>query len=322
MNVLGAAELAISMSLDAGTENVFKYSAISKNIGTFCGVTSVNNPDDKRNLQRIYSHLERDSIITNGFTGLNSFPVLVKLNQIDDFIKFLQGIEPTFSAIRIFHLEDVDDLQMYERIYNDVSLPVLSKYFDEIPLNLLIAISHLLKKNNLNLKECNVGLVGINITSLRMVRLLIKLGFPRILGCDNNIKLMHVFEREGGLATVFDNIVNNCDLIIIVKDQINEDDLRKFSSGQIVISLLNKELEYGILKEKGVLEFLQSGWMDKSALFPGLLKGLLESKLKFIDDVKLLKLTEKIILKKSKEELLPNVFSELHEKLPLLIREL
>ena len=198
MNVLGAAELAISMSLDAGTENVFKYSAISKNIGTFCGVTSVNNPDDKRNLQRIYSHLERDSIITNGFTGLNSFPVLVKLNQIDDFIKFLQGIEPTFSAIRIFHLEDVDDLQMYERIYNDVSLPVLSKYFDEIPLNLLIAISHLLKKNNLNLKECNVGLVGINITSLRMVRLLIKLGFPRILGCDNNIKLMHVFEREGG----------------------------------------------------------------------------------------------------------------------------
>ena len=127
--------------------------------------------------------------------------------------------------------------------------------------------------------------------------------------------------REG-LATVFDNIVNNCDLIIIVKDQINEDDLRKFSSGQIVISLLNKELEYGILKEKGVLEFLQSGWMDKSALFPGLLKGLLESKLKFIDDVKLLKLTEKIILKKSKEELLPNVFSELHEKLPLLIREL
>ena len=322
MNVLGAAELAIDLTRDVGAENVLKYSGISKNIGTFCGISSANNPDDKRKLQQLYSKLERDSIIINSFTGFNSFPVIVKLNQFDDFIKILQSLELTFSAIRISHLEDIDDIQMYERIYNEISLPVLSKYYDEIPLNLLISITHLLKKNNLNFKECNVGLVGINITSLRMARLLIKQGFPRILGCDNNIKLMHVFEREGGLATVFDNIVNNCDLIIIVKDQLNDDDLQKFSSGQVVISLLERELDSSILKEKGVLEFLQSGWMDISALFPGILKGLIESKIKFIDDLKLLKLLDKIISEKPKEDLLPKVFTELHERIPLLIHGL
>jgi hypothetical protein len=198
----------------------------------------------------------------------------------------------------------------------------LSHYYDEIPLYLLISITHLLTKNNFNFKDCNVGFIGINVTSLRMVRLLVKLGFPRVLGCDNNIKLMHGFEREGGLATIFDNIVNNCDLIIIVKDQLTADDLQKFSSGQIVISLLDKELESEIFKQKGVLEFLQSGWMELSALFPGILKGLKETHLKFLDDDKLLKLMNKIVSIKSKDEILPNVFSEVHQKLPQLIREL
>jgi malate dehydrogenase (oxaloacetate-decarboxylating) len=319
MNVLGAAELAIKKSRDE--ENIFKYSGISKNICLISGISSSNNPEGKH-LQELYSLSERDSIIINRFTGLNSFPVLLKINQLDDFIKIMQGIEATFSALRIFILENVDDIQLYERIFTDISLPVLSYYYDEIPLYLLISISHLLAKNNFNIKECNIGLIGINITSLRMVRLLLKLGFPRVLGCDNNIKLMHGFEKEGGLATIFDNIANNCDLIIIVKDQLNIEDLQKFSSGQMIISLLNKELESGIFKERGVLEFLQSGWTDLSAFFPGILKGLIESKIKYLDDDKLLKLMNKIISIKSKDEILPNVFSEAHQKLPRLINEL
>jgi malate dehydrogenase (oxaloacetate-decarboxylating) len=320
MNVLGAAELAIKKASDE--ENIFKYSGISKNIGIFCGISFLNDSEENHLRQQFYCLLERDSIIINKFTGLNAFPILIKINQLDDFIKILQGIENTFSAIRIFLLNDVDDIQSYERIYNDISLPVLSYYYDEIPLYLLISISHLLIKNNINIKDCNVGLIGINITSLRMVRLLVKLGFPRVLGCDNNIKLMHGFEREGGLATIFDNIANNCDIIIIIKDQLNTDDLHKFSSGQIVISLLNKELESGIMKERGVLEFLQSGWMDLSAFFPGILKGLIECNIKYLDDDKLLKLMNKIISLKLKDEILPNVFSEVNQRLPQLISEL
>ncbi|MBN2403422.1 MAG: hypothetical protein JXN64_13665 [Spirochaetes bacterium] len=320
MNVLGAAELAINIARDS--ENIFKYSGISKNIGILCGISSINISNKKHFLQQLYALSERDSIIVNKFTGLNCYPVLIRINQLDDFLKILQGIEPTFSALRIFSLDDGDDIQIYERINNDLSLPVISYFYDEVPLYLLVAISHLLAKNNLNIKECNVGLIGLNVTSLRMVRLLIKLGFPRVLGCDNNIKLMHGFEREGGLATIFDNIVNNCDLIIIIKDQFNMDDLHKFGSGQIVISCLSKELDVGIFRERGVLEFLQSGWMDLSAFFPGILKGFIDSNIKSLDDDKLLKLKNKIISIKSEDEILPDVFSEVHQRLPQLISEL
>ncbi len=318
MNVLGAAELAIQKS---GDNDVFKYSGISKSIGIFCGIASEKNTDARR-IQKLYSFSERDSIIINKFTGFNAFPILLKINQLDDFIKNLQVMESNFSAIRILFLDNADDIEIYERIYNDISLPVVSYFYDEIPLYLLLSISHLLGKNNFNPKECNIGLIGINITSLRMVRLLLKLGFPRVLGCDNNIKLMHVFEREGGLATVPDNISNNCDLIIFVRDQLNPEDLQKFGSGQMIISLLNKELDSGIFKERGILDFLQSGWFDLSVLFPGMLKGLIESKIKYIDDAKLLKLMNKISAIKPKDEIVPNVFSEVHQKLPELIGEL
>lgn len=318
MNVLGATELTLNMM--RGGQDPFKYSGISKNVGLFCGISAGNNPE--QNHFKLYTLLERDSIIINKFTGLNAFPILVKLNQFDDFIKIIQGVESTFTAIRIFNLEDIDDISLYERIYDEINVPMLAQYSDEIPLNLLIAVSHLLTKNNIEKKNCTVGIIGINIGSLRTVRLLIKMGFQRILGSDNNIKRMHSFEREGGLATTQENILNNSDLIIIFKDQLDVNTLTKVGSGQMLISLIDKELDINIIKERGIRDFLQSGWMDSSALFSGILKGLVDSKLKYLDDDKLIKLSNTIVANKAGEEILPDVFSELHQKIPKFIHDL
>jgi malate dehydrogenase (oxaloacetate-decarboxylating) len=318
MNVLGAAELIFNKLQEKG--NILQYSGISRNIGMFCGITAGEELEEKH--LKLYTIAERDSIIAKKFTGFNSFPLLVKLSQFDDFVKILIGVVSTFSAIRIINLEDIDDITLYERLYDDISLPLLSHCYDEIPLYLLIAIVHLLTKNSFNIKTCTVGLIGISTSSLRITRLLVKLGFPRILGYDNNLKFMHSFEREGGLATTHEHIYENSDLIIIFKDQFDSDELYRFGTGQIIISLLNKDLETSVMKEKGVRDFLQSGWMDNFALFPGLLKGLIESNVKFLDDAKIIKLSQKIGALKGKDEILPDVFSEVHQKLPDLIREL
>jgi malate dehydrogenase (oxaloacetate-decarboxylating) len=318
MNVLGATELTLNMM--RGGQDPSKYSGISKNVGLFCGIPAGSNPE--QNHFKLYTLLERDSIIINKFTGLNAFPILVKLNQFDDFIKIIQGVESTFAAIRIFNLEDIDDISLYERIYDEINVPILAQYSDEIPLNLLIAVSHLLTKNNIEKKNCTVGIIGINIGSLRTVRLLIKLGFQRILGSDNNIKRMHSFEREGGLATTQENILNNSDLIIIFKDQLDVNNLTKVGSGQILISLIDKEFDINIIKERGIRDFLQSRWMDSSALFSGILKGLVDSKLKYLDDDKLIKLSNKIVASKAEEEILPDVFSELHQNIPKFVHDL
>ncbi len=314
MNVLGAAELNLSkLRIE---EDKYKYSGISKNIGLICGISGSKDLND--NYLKLYTIAERDSVIINRFAGFNSFPVLIKYNQIDDFIKILQGIESTFSAIRILTIENIEDISSFERIYDILTVPVLAQDYDEIPLYLLIALYHLFSRNNIDIRSCTAGIIGINISSLRTARLLMKLGFPRVLGTDNNIKLLHGFEKEGGLATTRENIFENSDIIIIIKD-FNIDCLSNIGSGQILISLIEKKYDEGIMKEKGVRDILQSGWMDLSAFFPGMLKGLMESKMKYMNDDMLIKLSKRISELKSKDEVLPNIFSDVHQKIPELI---
>ena len=95
--------------------------------------------------------------------------------QPDDFIKLLQNLKSTFSAARLLHIEEADDIDLYEHIHDDLPMPVLGRHYDEIPLYILILISYLTYKNLLDIRNCTIGLVGINISSLRIVRLLKRL---------------------------------------------------------------------------------------------------------------------------------------------------
>ncbi len=317
MNILGATELILN-KLKSG-DDALKYSGISKNIGLFCSIT--DDVEAKEEYLKIYALAEKDSIIIKTFSGLNSFPVIIKMSEQDDFFKVIQRVEETFSAIRIFNLDDADDISLYERFFDDISLPLLSQYYDEIPLCLLIAIYHLLDKHNIDIKTCTIGFVGINISSLRMARLLLKQGISRVLGIDNSVKLMHGLEKEGGIATTLENVFNSSDLIIFFKKQFDMIDLNRLGTGQLLISLLNDKLETDVIRQRGVRDFLQSGWMDFSALFPGLLKGMIEFSIKHLDDDKIIKLSKKIFSLKKRDEVLPVVFSDLHKSIPGLLSE-
>ena len=111
-------------------------------------------------------------------------------------------------------------------------------------------------------------------------------------------------------------------LIIFVKNHFSDDVLDKVGSGQIIISLIKDELDSEVMKERGVRDYLQSGWMDSAAFYPGIILGLMKSEIKHLDDDKLIKLSNRIFELKEKDEILPNVFSELFLKIPGLISEL
>jgi malate dehydrogenase (oxaloacetate-decarboxylating) len=317
MNVLGAAELTLDMLENPETVN--QYSGIRRNVALFCGVSDSSS---MANNLKLYTYAERDSVIINTFSGLNAYPLLVNLDQPDDLIRIIRSLKPNFSAARVSFLEQMDDIMLYEHIYDDIPISILGKHYDEIPLYLLIIISYLTAKNKLDVKNCTVGIIGMNISSLRTVRLLCRSGYSRILGSDNDVQLMHGFEKSGGLATVSDNIFNNSDIVIVFKNQLEPEDLKKLGPSQMLISLIDEDIDPDIVKDRGVKFFMQSGWMDRSAFFPGLLSGLINSGIKYLDDDRLIKLAQRISAAKSNDEILPEVFSDVHKKLPEFFRDL
>lgn len=309
MNIVGSSELAHEM-IDEDRENI-KHCGISRNVGLCIGISE--DMDSSIDYYKHYISAERDSAAINRFSGLNAYPLIIKSGQTEDFVKTLQSIQFTFSAIRILHLDEEIEKFIYDRIYSDLQIPVISQYYDELPLCLLTVIFHLFNKNSINYKGSNAGFIGLNVCSLRLTGLFTRLGFSRILGFDNNEKLMHDFERAGGIATTQENILNNSDLIILFKNHLNIDDLYKIGSGQIILSQLDEEIDGNTLKKKGVREFMQ-GRQDLSVVTPGLLKGMIGSDVKYLDDAMLINLS-KLILSEKQDEIMPGVFSGVHDRI-------
>ncbi len=261
-----------------------------------------------------HTDLERDAVIAGHFTGLNALPLIITYGQIEDLIKTIQGIDAGFAALRITGIEDVDDSGVYEQILSEMSLPLISTVYDELPLLLLVETLHLLERDHLALPEATAGIIGIDTSSLRITRLLNGLGCHRVLGYDHNEKLMLTFEKSGGLATTPENIFNNADVILLFRNHFTIDEFHRIRAGQIVISLIEfDELERGIITEKGVRDFVSRRSIDTAVIFPGLLSGLLKTGARAIDDGKLVETAKKINRQRARDKRPLSLFMNAHD---------
>lgn len=319
LNIIGASELILErIADDASTE----YIGISNNVALVNGIKSTSELKNKI-IRNQYVLSERDSVIINRFTGMNAFPLIVEYTHIEDFIHTLRTIARTFSCVRISFIEEFEDIQHYELLLKDTSVPIVTKSFDEIPLYILIVISLLSKKNKLKSSETNIGFIGIDASVLRLTRLSSYIGYQRILGYDANERMMMNFEHMGGLATTPENIFSNADIIVLFKNYFTNDDLSKIRPGLIMLSLLSdKELDKDIINEKGLREFLYQDWLDLSILSPGICQGLVESGTMFLNDNKIIELSSRIQRLVSDGDLLPDIFSDVHSNIVQIIKEL
>lgn len=312
IHVIGAAELIMEKLADE--KERMDYIGITRNVAVINAVKSVSGAGWE-NFLRQYVKAERDAVIITRFCGLNAFPLTIRYDHVEDLIRSIRAVENTYSLIRIHYLED-DDFGIYEQVYEDVSVPVLMRSFDEIPLCLLAVIFSLAQKNNFAISESNVGVIGIDVSGVRLSRLLNTAGFQRVLGYDVNEKRMLDFEREGGFATTAENIFSNSDIIVLFKDYFTIDEFYKMRPGQIVISLIGDgDLDLDAISEKGLREFLHGDWMDLSVLFPGLIGGFMQSDLKKLNDMQLIDLSRKILGLAPDGAIFPEVFSDVHEKI-------
>ncbi len=312
IHVIGAAELI--MEKLANEKERMDYLGIKRNVAVINALKSISGAGSEIFLRQ-YVMAERDSVIINTFSGLNAYPLMIKYDHVEDLIRSIRAVEDTYSVIRINYLED-DDFGIYEQVYENVSVPVLMRSFDEIPLCLLAVIFSLSKKNNFAISENNVGVIGIDVSGVRLSRLLNAAGCQRVLGYDANENRMLDFEREGGFATTAENIFSNSDIIVIFKDYFTIDEFYKMRPGQIVISLIDdSDLDLDAISEKGLREFLHGDWMDLSILLPGMIRGFMQSDLKSLDDKRLIDLSWKILNLAPEGAIFPEMFSEVHEKI-------
>ncbi len=297
-----------------------KYTSINKNIAL---VGSYKSDIDTQENQyyRLYSILERNSVVLKQFFNYSGFPLIIKYKEYDDFIKYLKSLEDSFFAIKIRELENEMDPESYNQIRDNIEKPLLFEFYDELTLYLLSVILRKVNSAPYRIKECNIGFIGINITVIRLARILRKMGCLRVLGFDSNEKQMMNFEKEGGMAITKENIYSNSDVLILLKNYFEDEDLVKLRTGIDIFSMLNNPvIENKIMIKKDCKSLSNMNWVNFGILSPFLFYGLIFKDNKFLNDSNIIKIAEFLAEKYSLK--LPALFGSFYEEVNSFIDEL
>jgi hypothetical protein len=309
-SVLGAADLIREKILK---EDGARYTSISRNVGLVSGVKSGGESERVRLLAR-YADAERDAVVLNRFSGLNGYPLAVRFEYPEDVNTVLKKIESNFSALRITRIDEAT-VMIYDLIFSDAGVPVLSVEHDEVPLYILTLLVKIMMKYRLKAEETTVGFIGIDLSVVRLTRVLDRIGFRRILGFDHGEKAMLTMENQGGLATTAENIFSNADITILMKNDFDHEEYLKIRPGQLVLSFMeDQDQDMDVISGKGVRELIRRNAAHLSAVSPGLVRGVIDARIRNITDAKLVEYAKKMVGFLSDTYEFPSLFSDIHDR--------
>ncbi|HOT45539.1 MAG TPA: hypothetical protein PLC28_11680 [Spirochaetota bacterium] len=316
-SVLGAADLMLEKIKG---EDGRRFTSIARNVGLVAGIRSMDE-GARVHLLREFVCAERDAVVLNRFAGLNGSPLAVRFEHPEDVIQVLKKIEQNYAAVRVTRISE-SSIMLYDMLFSDLTVPTVSLEHDDIPLFLLILIIKVMMKYRIKAEETTVGLIGIDLSSVRLARVLDKIGFRRILGFDHGETSMLALENQGGLATTAENIFGNADITILLKNNFDVEEFRKIRPGQFVISFMESE-EPGLeeISGKGVREFIRKGVADLAVLFPGVLRGMIDADIRYINDAKLVDFAKKLVVLLSDSFEFPHLFGDVHEKVYRIVSQ-
>jgi hypothetical protein len=314
-SVLGAADL---IHEKIKNEDGVRYTGISRSVCLLAGIRA-DEEGGRVHLLHEYASAERDAVIINKFSGLNGYPLAIRYDHPEDIITVMKKIERNYSAIRIQRIDDAS-LMLYELIFSDLTVPVVSMEHDDIPLILLTYIIRIMTKYRLKAEETTVGFIGIDLSAIRLTRVLDKIGFRRILGYDHGETAMLALENQGGLATTDENIFGNADITVLLKNNFDHDEYSKIRPGQFVISFMEEEIpDIESVSGKGIREFIKRDVTQLSAVIPGILRGVIDANIGNISDARLVEYAKKLVGFLSETFEFPHLFGDIHEKIAKVI---
>lgn len=276
--ILGYIEILKDNLITAETRN---YTGMSSN----CGMIILTEDSREIHPKEIYHYIliERDSLVLSHCTSLNPQPLLMRYRTKDDILKIVDSVSGNYALMRIAMPDTFQDVSVFQQM-DEIKTRVLSREYDEIPLYCLIKVMNILKRHHVSLTDSVVGIMGITTSSLRFTRLLYGIGCSKVLGFDTSEVNLYHFEKEKGIATNIDNVLENADVVVFVSDCCSTEDFYKLGKGQIL--LINPAINFDTLvfQERGIREYDLLNTENSYLLLSGLAQKMMKEQMHSLND--------------------------------------
>lgn len=279
--------------------------------------------------------MEGKAVLFKHFAGLDSFPIVLGTQDVEEIITAVKAISPTFGAINLEDISAPRCFEIEERLKKELSIPIMHDDQHGTAVVVLAGLINALKVVRKRKVDVKVVINGAGAAGTGITRMLSLYGFRNILICDtqgvihkkrkeltqHKKSLLKITNMENFSGTLKDALVGT-DIFIGVSmgNLLQAEDIKLMKKNAIIFALANPTPE--IMPEeamRGGARVYASGRSDfpnqvnNVLVYPGIFKGVLESGARQITDEMKLAAAEalaKVVRKPSAQRIIPDPFDK------------
>jgi malate dehydrogenase (oxaloacetate-decarboxylating) len=254
--------------------------------------------------------MEGKCVLFKEFAGLDAFPIVLDVHDVEGIIAAVKAIAPTFGGINLEDIASPKCFEIEERLKAELDIPVMHDDQHGTAIVTLAALINSLKVVGKNAADVRVVVSGPGAAGTAVMKLLSLYGFAHITACDSKgilspsrsdldpaktslLSFTNLSGQTGSLADALvgadifiglsaPNVINRTHVATMAKDAII------FGMANPTPEIMPDEARAGGARICGTGRSDMPNQINNVLAFPGIFKGVLASgKKKITDEMKL-----------------------------------
>jgi len=275
--------------------------------------------------------MEGKALLFKELAGVDAFPIVLATQDVEEIIKTVKYLEPTFGGINIEDISAPRCFEIEERLKKELSIPVMHDDQHATAVVVLAGLINALKIVKKDVRKIKIVISGSGAAGVAIAKLLIKYGAKHVVMVDSQGIIFK--ERAGGLnpsKMEIADITNPHNLKGTVEDALDHADvfigvsapnilkhihISKMHQDAIVFAMSNPVPEIMPAEaKKGGAKIVATGRSDYAnqlnnvLVFPGIFRGVLDNGIRKITDehkMKAAKAIAGLIKKPTADKIIP-----------------
>ena len=280
--------------------------------------------------------IEGKALLHKSFAGTDAYPIAIDATDKDEIVNVIKAISPGFAGI---HLEDIKAPECFyieDKLKEVLDIPIYHDDQHGTAISVLAGLYNVLRIVNKNIEDIKVVIDGAGASGIAIANLLLSAGVKDIVLCDINGALIEgdksLNKAQEKIAKLtnrnfetgyIEDLIKGKDVFIgvCVGNVVTTEMIKTMNKDSMVFALANPipeilpkyaKLGGARITATGRGDFKNQ--MNNLLVFPGLFKGLLEGRIKNINDDMKLEVAKAIASLVKDDELnedyiLPSVFN-------------
>jgi malate dehydrogenase (oxaloacetate-decarboxylating) len=280
--------------------------------------------------------MEGKAVLFKELAGIDAMPIVLDTQNSEEIINTIKAIAPGFGGINIEDISAPRCFEIEKRLVEELEVPVFHDDQHGTAIAVLAGLINSLKVVGKKIKDIKIVISGAGAAGVAITKLLIQYGAKNIIIFDSKgpIYRGRIFRGNSSKEEIAkitnknklqDNLkktLEKADVFIGVSapNLLVSEDIQKMAKGAIVFAMSNPvpEISYKEAKIGGAL-IAATGRSDfpnqinNALVFPGIFRGALDTRTRFITDKIKVKAAEAIagLVKKPKaDKIMPEVLDK------------